>query len=483
MKLKLIRKWKKKDYTIGELYIDGNFFSNTIEDTDRDLKQGMSLSQIQKIKVPSKTAIPTGIYNVTIDIVSPRFGSKQFYMKNANGGKLPRLLNVKGFDGVLMHCLTPDTQILTEDGWKNMEQFNTNPVLKCYSYNTQTGKAELVDIQYYVENDYEGELYCNNGARVNYSVTDEHNIYGGFKKHDGTCIWEFKKAKDTPKNAKYIAAAYKDGESITDKQKTFYRILMAVVADGYILNWSMDSSQVRFHFNKERKISRIKQLLNDLNSPSKEYKDSVGNTHITLSSDLSALITEILNPYRDLTAKKELPWELLKLKSDDLKDLVLEYLFWDGRWENYLKNNKNMQISSTNLRTIDVLQAMAILSGMRASIKDETGGTASERANPCYALCLYNNQEIVTPEPNTYNTEHYNGKVWCVGNCNHTIFIRKNNRVMVIGNCGNTAEDSSGCIIVGQNKAAGKVLNSQDTFIKLYKKLQESKDTITITIE
>jgi len=38
MKLKLIRKWKKKDYTIGELYIDGNFFSNTIEDTDRDLK-------------------------------------------------------------------------------------------------------------------------------------------------------------------------------------------------------------------------------------------------------------------------------------------------------------------------------------------------------------------------------------------------------------------------------------------------------------
>ena len=32
MKLKLVRKWKKEGYTIGQLYVDGIFFSNTIED-------------------------------------------------------------------------------------------------------------------------------------------------------------------------------------------------------------------------------------------------------------------------------------------------------------------------------------------------------------------------------------------------------------------------------------------------------------------
>ena len=53
----------------------------------------------------------------------------------------------------------------------------------------------------------------------------------------------------------------------------------------------------------------------------------------------------------------------------------------------------------------------------------------------------------------------------------------------VLIHVGNTAEDSSGCIIVGQNKVVGKVINSQETFIKLYKKLQTGGNNINITIE
>ena len=32
MRLLLERKWKKQTYTIGRLYVDGVFFSNTCED-------------------------------------------------------------------------------------------------------------------------------------------------------------------------------------------------------------------------------------------------------------------------------------------------------------------------------------------------------------------------------------------------------------------------------------------------------------------
>ena len=64
----------------------------------------MSLNDIKKIKVKDKTAIPTGTYEITLKIVSPRFSKKDFYKQYANGGRLPRLLNTPGFDGVLMHC-------------------------------------------------------------------------------------------------------------------------------------------------------------------------------------------------------------------------------------------------------------------------------------------------------------------------------------------------------------------------------------------
>lgn len=103
MKLILNRKWKKANYTIGILTIDGNYFCETIEDTDRGLKDSMLESEILSIKKSNITAIPTGTYTVDLNTISPKFGNKTFY-KNICNGKLPRLLNVKGFSGVLIHC-------------------------------------------------------------------------------------------------------------------------------------------------------------------------------------------------------------------------------------------------------------------------------------------------------------------------------------------------------------------------------------------
>ena len=103
MEILLIRKYKKPTYTIGNLYINGKWIANTLEDVDRNLNSSMSVEQIKAIKKPNETAIPTGTYEVTLDILSPKFGNKSFYKKTCNG-KLPRILNVKGFDGVLIHC-------------------------------------------------------------------------------------------------------------------------------------------------------------------------------------------------------------------------------------------------------------------------------------------------------------------------------------------------------------------------------------------
>ena len=102
MELVLERKWKKSNYTIGILSIDGKRFCETLEDVDRNLNSSMSVEQIKDIKKPNETAIPTGTYKVTLDIFSPKFGNKSFYKKTCNG-KLPRILNVKGFDGILIH--------------------------------------------------------------------------------------------------------------------------------------------------------------------------------------------------------------------------------------------------------------------------------------------------------------------------------------------------------------------------------------------
>lgn len=83
MKLELKRIALRPTYTIGRLYVDGQYWCDTLEDRVRDLSK--------ERKVPGETAIPPGTYDVVVNI-SPKF--KRL---------LPRLLRVPHFDGILIH--------------------------------------------------------------------------------------------------------------------------------------------------------------------------------------------------------------------------------------------------------------------------------------------------------------------------------------------------------------------------------------------
>lgn len=101
MEIFLKRIARKATYTIGQLYINGERFCDTIEDKDRDLNHNGKFDN-GETKVYAQTAIPNGRYEITMKVQSPKFSKKTAY-KWCNG-YLPRLLNVPGFDGVLLHC-------------------------------------------------------------------------------------------------------------------------------------------------------------------------------------------------------------------------------------------------------------------------------------------------------------------------------------------------------------------------------------------
>lgn len=100
MNLELKRIFKGKDYTIGRLFIDGKYFCDTLEDPVRQLDS-------IKDKIYSKTAIPTGKYKISMSVVSSKYSIRKSY--NWCGGRLPRLLDVPFFEGILIHSgNTPD---------------------------------------------------------------------------------------------------------------------------------------------------------------------------------------------------------------------------------------------------------------------------------------------------------------------------------------------------------------------------------------
>ena len=91
MEIQVNRIARKDGYTIGRMSLNGEYFCDTLEDTDRGLNAAMSVDEILSKKRKGITAIPTGKYDVILTF-SPRFKRV-----------LPLLLSVKGYEGVRIH--------------------------------------------------------------------------------------------------------------------------------------------------------------------------------------------------------------------------------------------------------------------------------------------------------------------------------------------------------------------------------------------
>ena len=92
MTIRIDRKWKKAEYTISKVYINGRYFGcNALEDTDRGLLQTMQITELQRRKIKGKTAIPRGYYDVRITY-SPKYKRM-----------MPLVVDVPGYSGIRIH--------------------------------------------------------------------------------------------------------------------------------------------------------------------------------------------------------------------------------------------------------------------------------------------------------------------------------------------------------------------------------------------
>ncbi len=88
MKLLLQRGQSVDNATISKLYDGGNFVCDILEDVVREIPG----KPVNEWKIHGKTAIPTGVYNITLEN-SPRFGQDTITINS-----------VPGFVGVRIHA-------------------------------------------------------------------------------------------------------------------------------------------------------------------------------------------------------------------------------------------------------------------------------------------------------------------------------------------------------------------------------------------
>ena len=114
MTLRIARRWATRKSTIGQLYVDGLYQSDCLEDRLR--RDPDPSTAVNEGKVYGETAIPAGRYQVVIAKMQ-----RQVWLPEKRewspwsprpDGQLPQLLDIPGFMGIFVHAANSPVEIL-----------------------------------------------------------------------------------------------------------------------------------------------------------------------------------------------------------------------------------------------------------------------------------------------------------------------------------------------------------------------------------
>ena len=81
-------------------------------------------------------------------------------------------VTTRSFPEAHFACVTPDTFILTKEGWKNYKELNKNEVVA--TYNMKKKVIQYQNIDYVKEYDFEGELIKVGNRDLDILMTPNH---------------------------------------------------------------------------------------------------------------------------------------------------------------------------------------------------------------------------------------------------------------------------------------------------------------------
>jgi DNA polymerase I-like protein with 3'-5' exonuclease and polymerase domains len=310
------------------------------------------------------------------------------------------------------NCLSLDTEILTEKGWKTYDKLK--PDTKVAAYNNQEIIFERPNCIYVSDNSLKNIISVKN-QHFDMRLTSNHRV-----------IWKDRKnlkIKESP-----AANFPKDGHILHGS--VFYsnskgydldwlRFLVATQADAHIRK---DSSKVYFCFNKKRKYER---LLNILNLVQLKYEKEItkqGQYKIKVL-DVKQRLVECLG------YDKTFPKNWITLGCVERNVVLEEIFYWDGSYTR--KNN----YSSNNETNIDIIQALCSLNGWRAHKRIYI--TKADNNN--YQLDIIKRDYSGTANVEIISENSYE-KVWCVSVPSGKILVRRGSDTFITGNCQNLSK-------------------------------------------
>ena len=345
----------------------------------------------------------------------------------------------------LRHCVSEDTEILTETGWKNYKDLKVNKD-KVFSYNLKNSKINLNLLKKINVYNYNGELYQIKNSSIDGLFTTEHKVLVNvnkekqinYKKINSWTGWELipikKLVKEKNKRlVKTKLAGNFEGDLSIGKYKA--GILGWLLTDGNIARENSPDITISQSLSANKnKCKYLEKLLkgSGLEFSKIIHKETINNftnkpyTMVTfrllnggnrgkIKGKNNNWIKEWID-FKERTPK----WKLLKLKNNELQELYKCIMMGDG--------TRNQELCTQNEKRINFFRVLCCLLGKRTSI-----GTKNQN-NKNYHRTYISHKDTCNIQKEDIKKIKYQGKVWCPTTTDGTFIARRNETIFITGN-------------------------------------------------
>lgn len=334
-------------------------------------------------------------------------------------------------------CFDSQTELLTQDGWRTVEELYTSPNVEIAQWDKDSSKITFGAPKAWHRYDYTGSMVRMRGQAVDALVTPNHRVVykNGSQEH---VVAEAADYAGMRFGRLPLGGDYSGSEEVS---REIVQLVVATQADG----WLSPSGAVQFHFVKPRKANRLRYILQAAGIEFSEGGHEgvckwSGRTRWEYTFNVR---TESARPFVSWFAGKKCfgPW-LLKWNAGALDVFLAEVSKWDGS-ETVEDMHRRVEYCTSEPENARWVQTVARLR-CRGSLVRQSGFTMADK--PMWNASLNCRRYARHPD---CTEQDYSGEVYCPTVDTGFVLTRRNGEIAVFGqsNYGMKAETFSDTLL------------------------------------
>lgn len=345
-------------------------------------------------------------------------------------------------------CLTPDHEVLTDDGWKLIQDVKTYDGVATLNPHNNQIEYQSPDNTY--EFDHDGQMISIKGREIDTCMTLNHKVYARIGKGPYQ-LYEAKDITNIKTNwQRWGINTNPDIKTFTvpNTKQTYNMDDWLAFLGLWLTEGCVDKShQIRISAHKDR-VSKLLQITAaNLGLVVKYYGGIDPNTAYITNKEIATYLMAFGH-----SIDKYLPNYVFELSSRQSLILLNALLTGDGCYY----NNCSWEFYTGSKQLADDFQRLSIQCNLssKMSLKKAKGeqlsikGVQTTRMSDQYRISVIQNENNLEPSvggaSNPIKFVDYKGKVYCLEVDNHIFLVRKNGLMYWTGNSARSGLKNSG---------------------------------------